>query len=767
MRTNNLDPPARERPSSAPWMEDDAESVGPRVVMPGESFVDLWRRVQRLAERAPQKRAEPALVLGEARYVGRATPSGLRVKATLRMTFGRPGRWKLAPLVGDDVIVVTATANEQAIPLSRRNGWQVWPTFRTGNVTVHLEFIVPHRGPKGSIEYDLRVAKTPITAVEVAFPGARLEPRLKGAVRSEITSSEENGGSTTLRAVMKPTTRLHLVGFRDLGDGEEANARVYAETLNLASVGEAGVEMFSVIRYTILYAGTREFRVAIPKGSSVVSAEGKGAFRYTLEDTGDGQVLRGQTAFPIRDSYEVSLRLKRTVPEGAVAEGRFEPPVPRCEGVVREVGWLAIEVPGKHHLAEVERARMLAIDTRQLPAELVHSAVSPILKAYRYHDPQRRLVLAAQALPEQDTSGEAVDRARAFSVVSAEGHVLTELRLTLRNRLRPSLRVTLPTGGKVRSALLDGSPVKPSRDDEGFLSLPLKRSAGAGGGALAPITLSLTVETPGKPTSAMGRRELVLPTVDLPMASLKWSVFLPTHAQYGPLESRFGLQQLWGAASWRTPQPLEGGHGDGHLPDAVVVGGGVTAVDASGAGAMPVRIELPHSGERREFERYWIDAGEPVGLTVTYKERWVPPTLDMGLGLLSLVAWFGVLMLRRRWRMVLLLVALSASYGVIDRTSLMMALAWCSTGVLAGAWRNGTLELAWLGFKEWLSVMRTLWQERNGELKPALNSLRQPVVALRVLGRTTLVAFMLYLTLELLGAGFDLIELVVKTVATL
>ncbi len=641
--------PAPDNPQTlgAPTAVDLA---GARVELPlaaWEAVVARWRERQAAAARAEG----PAVVLGAAHYAGRAVPGALALTLDVQVTLGRPDVWKTVPLVGEDVVLVSASLAGQPLPVSVRQGFHVWITQQTGAFTLRLEILVPARGPRGSIEYDFVVLRTPVTTFTCRFPGEGLEPRVEEAVQSEIATE---AGETVLSATLRPTARIHLVGFRDLGDQETAAARTYVETLNLLSIDEDALDLFSVIRYTILYAGKQSFRVAIPAGYRVVSADGEGAFRYTLE-TEDGEtVLKGETAFPIRNAYEISLRLRRELAEGGEV---FPVPLPRCLDIEREVGWLAVEVPGNLRLDEEKRGQALAVDVRQLPGDMVNNAVSPILRAYRYHTPRLDLQLRVARLPEKEPATGSIDRVRAFTVVSSGGQVLTELRLTLRNRLRHSLAITLPPGFDVRSTLLDGRPVKASRDETGRLVLPLKRSAGQG--RLKAFTLQVVLAATRDELGWVGEGDFVLPAVDLPVSSLHWSVFLPGQNLYGDLDGDVAPQVYAGRAVWRQPPVVD-------IQTAFAVDN-VAAQQAAGpvdvapqaeasaesaeTGAMPVRIQLPKTGVRREYARYWIEAGTPVHASVRYMSSWLRLPLAFVLAVLCAFGLTQILGARRvrRW----------------------------------------------------------------------------------------------------------------------
>ncbi|MBI5511911.1 MAG: hypothetical protein HY903_24405 [Deltaproteobacteria bacterium] len=596
------------------------------VEVPLRQYAAVRERLNGLRERAA-KQLGPAVVLGAAGYTGVAKDGGLSLRMQLQVTLGQAGRYKAVPLVGDDVVVARATAAGAALTMARQNGYQVWVTNRVGEVTLVLDLWVPARGPRGSIEYDFLVPRTPVTTFECRFPVAGLEPRLSAAVRSEVRSV---GNTTVLSATLRPTTRVHLVGFRDIGETEGRERRMYAETLSLLSIDESSVELFAVVRYTILYAGAKEFQIMVPAGMSVVSAEGEGAFRYETEPAAGGLLVRGETAFPIRNGYEISLRLRRRS-----AGGGDELAVPLLHplGVEREQGYLAVEVPGKMQLQEVARKEALAIDVRQLPPEVTQSAVSPILRAYRYHGGGAAISLRAVRLPEREPASASIDRVRATSVVAADGQVLTDLRITLRNRLLPSLGITLPEGTEVRSTLLDGEPVKPSRDASGQLRLPLSRSRG--GERLEPFTVVVVLSRAQSALGRFGRVALELPALELPAASLAWTLYVPANQIYSRPQGDIEAQGIARTASWHQAHQANaapaagGGHGGG--------GPAEHAIASADSGAMPVRIKLPESGVQLHYQRYWLAAAQPVTVSFWHLLGWLRLPLLLGGALLLLL----------------------------------------------------------------------------------------------------------------------------------
>ena len=590
-------------------------SVEGQVTLP---LADVEAAARRIVA-APRDRS---VTMGAASYRGNVVDGVLELTAELNVVLRGHGL-KQVPLVGTDVVLLSASVDGADVAMTKRPGYHVWLTRREGAVKIRLSLLAAARGPRGSIEYSFRSVRATTATIALDTTTDNLEPRFDGAIRSQVSKI---AGGTRVRATVGPTTRIRMVGFRDLladsqDEASERKTRMYVETASLLSVDKAAAELFTALRYTILYAPAKRFDIAIPAGFEVVSADGEGAFRWNVE----GGMLRGETALPIRGKYEVSLRLRRQLR----ADEDWKLDVPQCTDVERQHGWLGIEVPGKLQLEQVTEHNFIGIDVRQLPNEVLDAAVSPILSAYRYHKDAPSLAVEVSQLPESELRSDAIDKVEAVSVLSTEGKLLSQLSITMRNSVRQSLALGLPEDTVVRSTLLDGQPVKPSRRDDGKLLLPLKRSA-----ALEAFTLTLVVESTVGGLGLFGKKTLIVPQLELPVASLKWQLHLPATNDYGDMQTGVGEQALWGTASWHKPP---------HLGGAVRWDHAATPDETSAvSGTMPVRFEIPTGGVALEHQRYWVGADEPVIVALPYVRSWVLLPLQMLLVLLMVLIGCGL-----------------------------------------------------------------------------------------------------------------------------
>ena len=598
------------------------------IELPLKTYTGILNKLKALIKDSTTEKG-PAVILGSSEYTGKAIKGALSLRLRLQVTLGHKNKWKIIPIVGENVVLVGASVNGKSIPVARKNSYHVWTTKETGEHTIVADILVPAHGPRGSIEYSFHVVHTPITKFSWFFPVKGLEPRLTATVQS-YSKQVDNG--TRFTAFLRPTAKIHLIGFKDLSREEKGKAKVYSESMNLLSIDENALEMFTVIRYTILYAGIKTFTIHIPNGYEVVSADGMGAFHYVLKKTENETILSGETAFPIRQAYEISLRIKK---EFKSDDKTFSVLLPRCREVEREVGWLAVEVPGKLQIEQKQAQNVQILDIRQLPHDMVISAVSPIIKAFRYHTGNPDIQFQVTRLPEIEASAASIDQILAYTKITPKGRMITDLHITLRNRLRHSIALTLPESVKVSSASLDGQPMNLSKDDKGRIILPLKRSTGTT--RLKDFTIAIILESQLAYFGPLGYADFFLPTFDLPVSSLLWKLFVPRRNYYSSLKGHINSQKYIGQVDWYRPALMSYSSGS---YQSRILQSGHSSSSASG-GALPVRFKVPQKGRVLDYTRYWIEENMPLKVSFAYIRTWL--LYPIRLILTGLIAFFLVI----------------------------------------------------------------------------------------------------------------------------
>jgi hypothetical protein len=760
------------------------------LTLPLDQYERTQRRLLELQRDQARASVERPVIVGETRYRGKSDGRSLRLTLTLRAQLSSSNTWKSVPVIGTDAIIVGASAGGQPVPLVADGPYWTWHTREQGTVEVSVDVVVPPRGPRGSLEYGFHTVESPVTEVNCFFPAADLQPQVTGAQTFEITPVD---GGISLHATLRPTSEIHVVGFHDASDDDDGasvkrQAKLYSETESLVSLTDDGVDVFAVVKLTILYASAQRFRVQLPAGYDVVSANGEGAFQYTVTKAvteGVGAVLVGETAFPIKQRYEISLRLKRPL---AASEKSLALPVLKLLDVERDTGFVAVEIPGKLSVAGASGAGLLPIDVRELPPSLVESSVSPIVKAFRYAGQREEARLELARYPEQALAAGGVDNVKATSVVTEDGRVMTDLAFTIRNNVQQYLSLKLPEGALVRSAVLEGNPIKPSKDDAGRVLIPLMRSKrGDGGGALKPFHVQLVYESDVSALGSFGARALTLPELDVPVSSLSWGIYVPARYLTSGLKGAVEPEEFVRNATFSHGRSVDGdgdddvvgivdedndenqqfgqrfatSHNaggffdDGDAPAAAVPTTPAAREDSTGA--MPVRVQLPTTGMRLVTTRYWLDPHEALTVSFRYAQIPVVLLLEALLGLLCAAAFVVAFArgpvvpegeapshrLPRPARLALLGVGVACAVviGAKLHTTTVVVAVVVALGVILwrrGSWRGAVAALsdvAWLNreaVENWARALRDREAAEFGErrAKSLLLALAVPAVKL-------------------------------------
>src|SRR5687767_5379190 len=108
--------------------------------------------------KAQQTAAEGAgVVVGETIYTGRSDGKNLRMQLRLHAQLGAAKVFKTVPLIGTDAVVLSASRGSEPIALVQQGQHWVWVTDASGPIELNVDFVVPPRGPRGSIEYSFGV----------------------------------------------------------------------------------------------------------------------------------------------------------------------------------------------------------------------------------------------------------------------------------------------------------------------------------------------------------------------------------------------------------------------------------------------------------------------------------------------------------------------------------------------------------------------------------------------------------------------------------
>jgi len=526
-----------------------------------------------------------------------------------------PG-WVSIPLLPDTVALRSATIAGAPAALVRapeHGNWLTLVTQRTGAFTIEVEFAASVFSSEGRTSFSFPVAPSAATSLSLAVPvDEDLDFTVGGA---RLQSDRVVGATRVVEALIPSSHGVSVTWQREIPDVvESVDARLYAEVFSLVGIGDGLLSTRATIAWTIQQAGTESLRVQLPDDVALVDVSGTGIRNWAVEDG----VLTVTLNFAAEGSYRLSMVLERPLGEGKVAASA---PLVQPLGVERSKGWVGVEARGALEISAGDAKGVVPVDVRALPGAILGATSNPVLLGYKYLGGDVALPLQITAHEDVAVLVTLLDTARATTMFTPDGRRLTAVTWRVRNNRKQFLRLTMPANAELWSASVAGQAVQPARAADGRILIPLVRSQESGG-ALAGFDVGVVYVEEGAGPDAAGKGSFraALPTADVPITWVGWTVYAPSQAKVlrksldGSLRSTEGLRgpygqgqvQSLGNVSNAQSQAVHGGR------DGQIATGGL------GQGATPVTVSVPVEGQPLHFEKL-LALGEELWVGFEFK----------------------------------------------------------------------------------------------------------------------------------------------------
>ncbi len=555
-------------------------AAGPSPPPPGTVMLTLseYDRLLARAERPPDPPEAPPIpaVLARANLQVRVSADRVRGTFALDGEVFQTGVVAVPLLAG--ATLIEARLEGGVLPLAHDGTANLALIEGPRSFSIELQWGSALESSPGRASFLLPVPDAGSVTAAIELPGQPAELRVEPGA---ITRSSAAGGNTRIEAALVPGTRARVSwSSRQAAatPGDARELRMLADLKHLVTVGEADVRVTSLADVTIVRGETDRIEMRVPNGFAVTATSGP-ALERTEEAPGVVTlVLRN----PAERRHQFLVSFERT----AVEVTPLDVPLPSLAGAERETGEVAVEAAGTIDLTARETDLLRRIDVREASAPLRSLARQPLLAALRYRRraPQPPVVsLDVNRFPDAPVIAAVAERAAATTLVTAEGRMLTEVALTMRNRAQPFMRVDLPQGAMMVSAEVAGEAVKLAQGRDGT-RVPLLRPGFRPDG---PYVVSFVYVLTGPAFGKKGRGELVLPRMDVPVAIVEWEMLLPDRYRLKRFEGDAVLVRpddtgLAGmaAASYESSAGRGTGRGLG-------IGGGTAAGRTGGTEARP------------------------------------------------------------------------------------------------------------------------------------------------------------------------------------
>lgn len=497
------------------WADDRSSPPVPpagNVTLP----LDEYNQLTELANRTARKTEVPPLpyVLKRAEFKLTVASGGVMGKILVEGEVINKGLTKVPLATG--LTVFDAQRDGKPLPLLQDDGTHigVLPGLSVFNIT--LDAGLPLAIEPGHASFRLPAPAAGTASLTLVVPGDGTNVKIHPGL---ITNRASEKGLTTVEAILQPGQPAEVSwATREVATPSvPREVRFLSEVKTLLTVSEGELRVATLAEVKVLQGEPAQFEVELPAGYEFTGAAG-GSIDSTDEKEG---VLTVKVMNPAQPSHQFLISLEKPI-----KDTKTEAPFLTFRGAQRETGEILVEGAGTIELTATEGGGLKRIDLKEANAYLRSMARNSMQAAFRYHrQPNEipRLALEWTRFPDSSVLAAVADRAVVTTLVTTEGKSLTEVRLLVKNRAQPFLKLALPPGASILSAEVAGESVKPVEGADGA-RVPLLR---AGFRPTDAYTVDFVYLHSGAPFAKQGGAELVLPKMDVPINLLQWEVFLP------------------------------------------------------------------------------------------------------------------------------------------------------------------------------------------------------------------------------------------------
>jgi hypothetical protein len=405
---------------------------------------------------------------------------------------------------------------------------------RAGRSVLTLEIDVPVSTSTGDESISLPSTESGVTRASLQLPRQGIDLRVGGGILSE---KSETGGATKWLAYGRGNEPLTFTWRKKTEDHHiELPLRMRGALTQLTSLGEDLTSIYAEVRLTVVQGAAREVRIQIPEKLTVNQVSGA--------MVADWEMKNGELAVTFLEPVERTVSFVINSEARLPRDGIISIPLLRLLHTERDTGGVAVEIVGAGEIKGDKTEGVEDADATDL-GEMIASRQSLQLVAFRTlpgeADANRSLTVNVARYEQQAVLMANVEEARYDVLMSVDGKELVQARYAIRNNQRNFVKISLPPGASVWSAVLGGKPVRPGQAPDGSLLLPLEKSRG---GEDAPaFVVELMYVTRATAWQDKGKETVTLPALDLPISRTGMVLYYPPTFKVNPEPGTFRTEE--------------------------------------------------------------------------------------------------------------------------------------------------------------------------------------------------------------------------------
>jgi hypothetical protein len=413
---------------------------------------------------------------------------------------------------------------------------------KTGRSVLTMKIVAPVTTVAGTDILHLPVSNSAVSHAVVELTRQGVDVRITGGLLLEHIETASGSRWVANGRGGEPLT----FGWRRKIDDERSKQplRFRGSVTQLVGLGEDATQINAEVQVEVVQGLANEVRVQLPEQLTVNQVSGAMVADWDVANHELKVLFIEHVQKTARFTLNGELRLARA--------GKLDIPLIRLPNAERETGGVGVEVLGAGEIKERHPSGMEDAEAGEL-GQLIANRQSPSLIAFRLEPGDgkspRTLSVDVERYTPQAVLTANIEEAEYNTLISADGKILVQSRFAVRNNQRNFLKLTLPSTAVLWSASVAGRPIRPGRDTDGSLLLPLEKTRS---GEEAPaFVVEVSYLDRAASWTDKGRARVSLVAVDLPISKSHLLLHHPPLFRVTPVP---GLSGSFHVGEYAAPQ---------------------------------------------------------------------------------------------------------------------------------------------------------------------------------------------------------------------
>ncbi|MGA1841966.1 MAG: hypothetical protein ACMUIU_15210 [bacterium] len=431
------------------------------------------------------------------------------------------------PVLSASLALKGMTVNERPAMVINEGGYHSLIIDKPGEYRVRAVFSVRFSPDKGPQSLQFPIQEIPVTLIDLEMPLPDVEVEMASA---QYIETERIDGKTSVKIILAACRSFDLQWKKRVVSAEEVPAMIYAESYQLISVEDDGLKIAQDVFYNVLQSGVDSLRLAISDGVTILSVSGPGVGDWYEVTEEDQRLLLIPLDYEQKGRFKIAVNAEKSFPDKSTMIEFAGLKVLDTVNGMGEKGYIGVELKTGAELVLVESSGLEKVMVKRLSGELFHKSANPLVLGFRYLKHPYNLVLDIKRHEKVALPQAIIDSASVVSFFTEEGLVINKVEYSMKNQLKQSLRLKLPEGAVIWSAVVGQESVEVRQDkDEIYIPLISSRKHN---NELESFKVELIYYTESQKFDLWGQRHITLPQTDLVISQVLWSVYLPERYIY-------------------------------------------------------------------------------------------------------------------------------------------------------------------------------------------------------------------------------------------